>query len=187
MDDSLSLGYARGGDMTIPNIDPSTQAALSHIHDLCADRLIAWPHFDYIVVELQEFDVSSFFESDPSALSGHQFIQFGQNGAGSGYCLWFYPELQGAPPVVFWGTEGNYEFVADSAEDFAKQLSSGEVPADGLWVRSEDPRTPLPDFPELRRRTESRFGTWTLTADELRKKGVPRHPDFTGWVDAHWQ
>ena len=171
----------------LPEIDPATQTALNHIHRLVDDGLIAWPHFDYLAVAPAEFDASTWFESNPQALEGHRFIEFGRDGTGSAYCLWYHPKLEGRPPVVFWGSEGDYEFVADQADDFARQLSSGEVPWQGRWMPAEADSGALPDFAALRKRTEGCLGVWSETAEELRTKGVARHPDFVAWVAAIWQ
>ena len=80
-------------------IDGDTRAALDFIRALVDDRVIRRP-MDYQATALAEFDVSTWFERDPAALEGHKFIQFGQDGTGSGYCLWYYPTLGDRRPRV---------------------------------------------------------------------------------------
>jgi hypothetical protein len=169
------------------SIDGSTRATLEFIRTLVDDRVIRRP-MDYQVTALAEFDVSTWFERDPAALEGHKFIQFGQDGTGSGYCLWYYPTLgDRRPPVVFWGSEGDYVFVAGDADDFARQLTSGMLPYHGRWLDPDPPERQKLDLDTLRRRAESRFGVRDAHPDELRAKGPPAHPDFEGWVRVNWE
>jgi hypothetical protein len=169
------------------SMDGDTRAALEFIRALVDDGVIRRP-MDYQATALAEFDVSTWFERDPAALEGHKFIQFGQDGTGSGYCLWYYPTLgDRRPPVVFWGSEGDYAFVAGNADDFARQLTSGMLPYQGLWVEPDDAERKEIDVDALRRKAETRFGPSDVPPDELRKKAKPTHPDFEDWVRVNWE
>ena len=169
------------------SIDGDTRATLEFIRSLIDDRIIRRP-MDYQATALAEFDVSTWFQRDPAALEGHKFIQFGQDGTGSGYCLWYYPTLgDRRPPVVFWGSEGDYAFVAGNADDFARQLTSGMMPYQGFWVEPDDDERTEIDVESMRRKAEARFGPSDVSPDELRKKAQPTHADFEAWVRVNWE
>ncbi len=56
-----------------------------------------------------------------------RFLAFGDDGTGGSIALWFYPGLNSQPPIVFVGSEGQTNFIANSMEDFACKLTTGKV------------------------------------------------------------
>ena len=138
-------------------------------------------------VELETFDASSWFENSIEEYEKHKFYEFGIDGTGSGFCLWYYPDLNKIPPVVFWGSDGEFHFVAGSIQDFIKQLSSGKLFFSGSWLEPEDDEIEELDWNKLRSVTESHLGKWVEKPEELTVKGRLDHPDFEGWVNENWE
>ena len=115
----------------MPNkLSTKTQEDMKFIDALCEKEIISWP-IDYEPYHPTNEELSEtlghWFGSDKWSKSGDSFLQIGQDGAGSLFCLWFYPVLKEEPPVVFLGSEGESSLVASDTSDFIRQLSSGKL------------------------------------------------------------
>jgi hypothetical protein len=81
--------------------------------------------------------------------SDSALIQFGQDGTGGMFCLWFYSGLVGEPAVACFGSEGTAINVADNITEFAKRLSLGDdLYLDGVWRREYPAGNIHPNFDE---------------------------------------
>ena len=141
-------------------VDPQTRNDIDFLNQLLGEELIRYP-IDYETQQIGLFDLNSWFGNDTNDYGQHRFIEFGMDGSGSGYCLWYYPELKGRPPVVLFESEGDFYFIAGSTQDFIRQLTSGEIFFDGEWgedpAADEDDGEEL-DFKTLRAKAEAYFG-----------------------------
>jgi hypothetical protein len=165
-------------------VDSRTKQDIDFIRRLCDDKLIGWPHMDFLPVDLGDFDASTWFENHLDVYRQHAFVEFARDGTGSGYCLWYYPGLKEPPPVVFWGSEGEFYFVAGSVQDFIRQLGSGKALRSGFW--DEDPKGNV-ERATLRRRCEDYVGPWRAEPDEICARGRSAHPPFEEWVSQYWE
>lgn len=166
-------------------MDEPTARAVNLLTALQDEALLDTP-IDVEVLEVREATdaLDTWFEASDVdwTQSGHRFVQVAQDGTGSFFCLWHYPALEGAPAVVFIGSEGELRVVADDAADFVRQLAMSCVFLGDGWVPPGKKDQEQLDFPALRARVEGELGPWSETADELQARGVRRHPDFAAWV-----
>lgn len=70
-------------------------------------------------------DVADWFGDRPYAESGDRFIQVARMGDGSMYAAWLRPGVQGPPPIVFFGSDGDSGVLAKDPTDFAHALAFG--------------------------------------------------------------
>lgn len=168
------------------NIDRDSKEAIEFINSLEAAGFLGWP-IDFEPTELNRFDASSWFENSIEEYEKHRFLEFGKDGTGSGFCLWFYPGLERKPPVVFWSSEGEFCFVSDTLRDFVRQLCSGKLFYDGSWLDPDDEDRKEIDWEDLKQRAINYFGAWLKSPKELEEEGRKNHPDFEKWVNEHWE
>lgn len=167
-------------------LDAVTQKALAWLQGVEDEHLLGG--VDLEVVSPSPFDASSWFEDRLDEYRQHLFIQFAADGSGSGFCLWYYPTLTGQPPVVFWGSEGDFHFVAGNAQDFMRQLSSEHVFSNGFWLEDsgdEDFHDEDFNWEPLKAAAKAEFGQTDIVPDELGQAGRSLHPDFEAWVGPH--
>jgi len=81
---------------------------------------------------------SAWFENDLSPYFKDRFIEFGKEGDGSSFCLWYYPGLVGEPPVVHMGTDPVFCTMAPSLEDFICLLTSCLEAPDGYSTKPKE-------------------------------------------------
>lgn len=169
------------------------QESLEFLRRLCDEGVLSWPiDFEFYQPDISELETTFglWFGSDEWAKEGDSFIQFGQDGTGSMYLLWFYPGLVEQPPVVFMGSEGEKHLVASNIADFMRQLGSGKIfgssysSPDGGWYEPEPEELQELDWQKLKRRIEERFGRLIHTAEKLQSLAIETHPDFTAWVES---
>ncbi|MCB9795502.1 MAG: hypothetical protein H6741_22580 [Alphaproteobacteria bacterium] len=167
-----------------------THASL--LAELQDDGKLAWA-LDYEACEPDEEaaadTLDAWFRSPAWRGSGHRFVQIGQDGTGSLYCLWFYPGLVGEPPVIFFGSEGETDLVADSAADLARALASGFEwwPYERAWNPAEEEDEEVEDagtLADMRAAVEARLGPWDEAPSAMHARALKRHPDFPAWVEA---
>lgn len=159
--------------------------AIQFINQLYSDKIITWP-IDYDPCTPSEQELTEtlclWFGGGSWSENGHSFFQFGQDGTGSMFLLWFYPALNTEPPVVFLGSEGERYLVASNITDFIKQLSSGHLFEDGHWFNPELDEQDELDWDKLQNRVETFFGSIDTSPKALRDKAISHHPDFSEWV-----
>ena len=111
-----------------------------------------------------------------------QFFEIATTGEGGTYALWEYPELEGEPPVVFFGSDGHYAMIAPSMEAFAGLFALNKF----LFPEIDNNKTSVwqewrkwhPDLEELK-------ASYTLNSaeeanDELQKKIDQYKKTYTG-------
>ena len=91
---------------------------------------------DFLEYWIQEEDI----DEDKMTSYQSQFTPLFGTGDGGNYCLWNYEGLEGDAPVVFFGSDGQYEMVAASLSDYAHLLASGktcdvESSFNGIWEK----------------------------------------------------
>lgn len=156
------------------------------------EGLLTWP-IDFEAQEPSEEDAADtlgyWFDGKDWRAGGQSFIQFGQDGTGSLFCLWMYPGLEGEPPVVFFGSEGEVGLIAANVADFTRRLCSGLVwdGYDGSWVpvdegEIEDDDEDALDLQALRARAQEVLGVWGKGVDMKMQEAIAKQPDFKGWV-----
>ena len=96
--------------------------AYEHIYDLTIIHDIE-PYDDFRKMEY----INEWFGFDVSDKMEATFIEFAQDASGGTYALWFYPNLIGKPPVVFFGSEGSTNILASSFKDFICLLVNGKI------------------------------------------------------------
>lgn len=148
-------------------------------------------HIDYEAWPPRPFDdtLDSWFAGADWRAAGHRFIGIGQDGTGSIYAQWLYQGLEGEPPVVFLGSEGEVALVADSADDVARALADGFEwwPYEGEWRPFEGEEEAEEDEPTLegfKAAVVAALGPWTEAAPDMLARAKAKHPDFEGWVNA---
>ncbi|MCO8166091.1 hypothetical protein NJC38_28590 [Pseudomonas sp. 21LCFQ010] len=168
-------------------LDPTTRDAIAFIEGLCERQLITWP-IDFEFLATTDEDLAEtfghWFGGQRWAAQGDSFVQFGQDGTGSLFLLWYYPGLTGTPPVVFMGSEGESSLVAGSLEDFIRQLGSGQVFYVDSWVEPDEDDNQDMDWQALAEAIDERYGLSDETAQQLAEQAARLHPDFTGWVES---
>ena len=169
-------------------LNPITRESIEFINSLCEEKIISWP-IDYEVYEPSDCELNEtfgdWFGSNKWALSNHTFVQFGQDGTGSMFLLWFYPELKSDPPVVFMGSEGETCLVSSDIKDFIKQLSSGKMFYDGSWLDPEPEEKEDLNWEILHSTVESKLGKSNETPEQLSEKAASIHPNFKAWVESN--
>ncbi|MBL4900896.1 MAG: hypothetical protein JKX76_14900 [Colwellia sp.] len=163
---------------------------IEFINGLSQEEILSWP-IDYEVnrpttKEVEE-TLDCWFGGSKWRGSNHAFLQFGQDGCGSLFCLWFYPDLQGEPPVIFLGSEGERSIVANNCNDFVKQVASGKVFCDGNWLEPEDEDEDELDWDLLKQRAKSYLGEICDDPNKLRDLAISRHPNLSDWVESNVQ
>jgi len=150
-------------------------------------EILGWP-IDYEVYSLSDSELEEtlgdWFGSNKWSKSGHSFLQFGQDGTGSLFCLWFYPELKHELPVVFLGSEGESCLVSSNTTDFVKQLTSGKLFYDGDWLEPEPEDESELNWNELKIKTMEYLGAINNTPEEIKEKAIKEHPGFSTWVES---
>lgn len=117
---------------------------------------------------------------------GDQLIQFGRDGTGSLYCLWSYSDLKGPPPVVFLGSEGELDHVAESAEHFVRYLGAGfDFGFGGWYVIGNLTPAEAQRRRQLQAEIEPCYGRLEVQPDQLDQQQLAGpHPCFASWVEA---
>lgn len=166
-------------------LDDDTKSALSFIDRLSTGQHNPWPH-DFEFSETNDDELTEafgyWFGGRRWATSGDTFVQFGQDGGGSMFLLWYYPDLNAPPPVVFLGSEGERCLIATNIDDFIRQLGSGHRFSYGTWME------PLPNEIdelvrcELRRAIHEKYGLGDEPPESFAEKARLAHPDFPRWV-----
>ena len=169
-------------------VKSATQESIDFLSSLCEKEIISWP-IDYEVFtpsddELEE-TFGHWFGGNKWAANGDTFVQFGQDGTGSMFLLWFYPNLKAEPPVVFMGSEGESCLVSSDIDDFIKKISSGKLFYDGSWLDPDEEEKEELDWDKLRKAIESRFGKVSQTPEQLSENAKGAHPDFKAWVESN--
>lgn len=166
-------------------VDPATRDAIAFIEGLCERGLITWP-IDFEFYQASDADLAEtfghWFGGQRWASDGDSLVQFGQDGTGSLFLLWYYPGLSGKPPVVFMGSEGESSLVADNLEDFIRQLGSGQVFYVDSWVEPDEDDNEEMDWQALADAIDERYGLSKETPQQLAEKAARSHPDFSAWV-----
>ncbi|WP_193165557.1 hypothetical protein [Microbulbifer hainanensis] len=168
-------------------MDTNSAKAISLLLELQDKGVLGWP----IDLELQkpsEEDGASetkyWFDGDKWKKEKYKIIKFGQDGTGSSYCLWYYPELTGEPPVVFFGSEGELYNVAISVKEFARYLGAGYDFGFGGWFAADEENDPdAIDRMKLQKEIESVYGALEGNPEELHQKLLSAHPSLEEWVD----
>ncbi|MCT7357887.1 hypothetical protein [Thalassolituus pacificus] len=165
-----------------------TQADIDFLHNMSLEEVISWP----IDFETNRQTFSETSDVLDMWLGGkkwreteHHFIQFGQDGCGSLFCLWYYPELKGEPPVVFLGSEGERALVSNSAHDFVMQITSGKVFYDGSWLDPHDEDKDELNWDLLSKKAKSYLGSLCDNPSELTKSAQAKHPDISSWIESN--
>jgi hypothetical protein len=130
--------------------------------------------------ELEPADATDWF-SDGSELA-EQFIAFGQNADGGLYAYWLHDELSAAKaPIVYLGSEGGGQVIANSTEEFLQLLAVG---ADELGVAAtggsiEPPAEPTAALKSFRKWLKEKFDL-TMPKDPMKlvEKAQASHPDL---------
>ncbi len=111
-------------------------------------------------------------DEDVKEIINTQFYEIATTGEGGTYALWNYPELQGEPPVVFFGSDGHYSMIAPSLEALAGLFTMNLF----LFPEVENDTTPVwqkwrkwhPDLEEIKE--DYGFETVEEAKEELLKK-----------------
>ncbi len=171
----------------ISKLSEKSKSGIDFIAQLFQEGVLGYP-IDYEMCQPKDDDLSEtfgyWFGSDSWASNGDSFVQFGMDGTGSMFCLWYYPDLSGEPPVVFFGSEGERCLIATNINDFIKQMSSGKLLFDGRFSDPDPEEQSELDWSSLRCKAEEYLGPWELDPDEIQKLGVKEHPDFVSWVES---
>lgn len=169
-------------------LDDATRDAIAFINTLYDQDLIGWPidfeSASYSDEELAE-TFGHWFGGQRWAAAGDSFVQFGQDGTGSMFLLWYYPGLKTQPPVVFLGSEGETSLVASNIEDYIRQLASGKQFFDGAWLEPDEDDERKLDWQALARAVDERYGLGDATPEQLAEKARREHPDFDQWVNSN--
>lgn len=165
-----------------------TQQDLEFLDRMSYENVIGWP-IDY---EPNRQTSSATSDVLDSWLGGkkwrekeHRFIQFGQDGCGSLFCLWLYPELDTEPPVVFLGSEGETVLVSNTAHDFVRQITSGKLFFNGSWHEPDEEDENELDWSLLFERATSYLGSLCMSPSELTRLANANHPDFSLWIESN--
>ena len=141
-------------------ISPKIQDLLDFIDELCKQEIVTYP-IDYEIEHPSDRDLAAtlrcWFGSDRWSKEGDSFVQFGQDGTGSLFLLWFYPSLKTEPPVVFLGSEGESYLVAADISDFIQQLASGKLFSRGSWLDPEPDEKQELDWQRLELAVENKL------------------------------
>ncbi|KQQ66379.1 hypothetical protein ASF84_23985 [Pseudomonas sp. Leaf127] len=166
-------------------LDDTTRDAIDFINTLCEDGLIDWP-IDFEPAAFSDAELAEtfghWFGGQRWSEAGDTFVQFGQDGTGSMFLLWYYPGLSTRPPVVFMGSEGATSLVANDIEDFIRQLASGKQFFDGDWLEPDEDEDRELDWQALAQAVDARYGLGDETPEQLSDKARREHPDFDQWV-----
>ncbi|MEM8831956.1 MAG: hypothetical protein AAGE96_21765 [Cyanobacteria bacterium P01_G01_bin.19] len=172
-------------------IDIEIQESLDFLEELCEREIIHYP-IDFEIYRSSDHELSetlkSWFGSDRWSEDGDCFWQFGQDGSGSLFLLWYYPSLEIEPPVVFLGSEGESCIFAASVNDFIQQLASGKLfcpYGDNIcsWLNPDDEEKEQLDWHKLKITVENKLGKSTVSPEEIRDKALKTHPDFSSWIE----
>ena len=169
-------------------VSPAIQDSINFIDRLCEQDIIAYP-IDYEPNYPSNKELSETFENwfggNKWLQKGDSFVQFGQDGTGSLFLLWYYPLLKIEPPVVFMGSEGESYLVAPKIDDFIRQLASGKLFYDSEWFDPELEEQLELDWHRLRSVVEAKLGRIELTPLQIQNRAIKLHPNFTAWVEAN--
>jgi len=94
------------------------------------DEIYSLPEIHDIEVqdEFYNIEVSELLNLDiPKDEVTDTFLGFANSADGGEYCLWFYPELTGEPPVVFINLDWEHSLIASSFTEFIKRLGEKKV------------------------------------------------------------
>ena len=168
-------------------ITTKIQNLLNFIDELCEQEIITYP-IDYEIEHPSDLDLAAtlrcWFGGDRWSEEGDSFVQFGQDGTGSLFLLWFYPSLKIEPPVVFLGSEGESCLVAANIGDFIYQLASSKIFFDGEWIDPEPDEKQTLDWQQLKLTVENKLGKNDKLPTQIRDLAVKIHPNFASWVES---
>ena len=169
-------------------VSPTIQDAIEFIDRLCEQNIITYLPIEYEPYypsdeELIE-TIECWFGGTKWLENGDSFVQFGQDGTGSMFLLWFYPSLRIDPPVVFMGSEGESCLVAPNINDFIRQIASGQFFFAGEWFEPEADEEEL-DWRRLKSIVEARLGKIEQNPSVISNRAAELHPDFEAWVEAN--
>ena len=163
------------------------QSSINFINELSLNGILNWPidyESNFQTDEELAITFGYWFGNDHWSKDGDTFVQFGQDGTGSMFLLWFYPNLKIEPPVVFMGSEGESFIVSNRISDFAKQLASGKLFFDGCWLEPEADEEIQVDWAVLKSKIEIEFGKITERPEALTELAKSKHPSFSSWIES---
>lgn len=168
-------------------MDDQTLDAVLFLKTLCESDQIKWP-IDFDVVGPSDEELAetfgSWFGGQRWSTAGDTFAQFGEDGTGSMFLLWYYPDLKTRPPVVFLSSEGESCLVSNSLEDFIHQLGSGKLFFSGNWYAPSSGEDEDLDWQNLQHLIHEKLGRSDETPEQLSAKARRTHPDFSRWVES---
>ncbi|VVO86191.1 hypothetical protein [Pseudomonas silesiensis] len=168
-------------------MDYETKTALSFIDRLSTGQHNLWPH-DFEFSETSDDELTEafgyWFGGHRWANSGDTFVQFGRDGTGSMFLLWYYPDLNAPPPVVLLGSEGERCLMATDIDDFIRQLGSGQLFFNETWSEPLPNEIDEMDWCELRRTIHEKYGLGDEPPEKIAEKARLTHPDFPRWVES---
>ena len=132
----------------------------------------------------------SWFNNDLTPYFEDQFVEFAGEGDGSSFCLWFYPDLVGEPPVVYIGSDYRFITVAPSMEDFICLKIQSQEPYffekkpkeiwEKLYIDKEDVPEIYNDVMKLKKVASTVIENFRDRKSIL--KDFKKHPKFHKWV-----
>lgn len=170
----------------LKKLSARTKELIKALSNLSFEGVIAYP-IDYEAYECTDDELAEtfghWFGGTKWKSDGDSFVQFGQDGTGSMFLLWFYPNLTGEPPVVFLGSEGEAHLVAPNLESFIMQMGSGKMFFDGHWLEHDENENEF-NWDLLKARTEALVGPIVKDPEKIRDEGLSSHPNFPDWVES---
>lgn len=165
-----------------------TSEDIEFLDALSTQEIISWP-IDFESNSQSPNDTSDILDlwigGNKWRNTGHQFVQFGQDGCGSLFCLWFYPELLNEPPVVFLGSEGERAVVSNNLNDFILQIASGKLFYDGGWLETNKEEKEELDWTLLSNKVKAHTGSTCDNPKELSELAIQKHPNLSNWVESN--
>ena len=171
----------------LDKLNDKNKKLISSLNQLCRDGVVDYP-IDYEAYEPSDEELTEtlgyWFGGSKWQSEGDSFVQFGQDGTGSLFLLWFYRGIVNDPPVVFMGSEGEAHFMAPNIESFIKQVGSGKLFCDGDWLNPGKEEKDELDWATLKLRVEELVGPITKDPDVIKNEGISSCPNFPNWVES---
>ncbi len=174
----------------IPLSYPTTEnyKDFAFLRSLQESGLLGWPidfECNNQTAEQVAETLGYWFGHDNWKKDGGSFVQFGQDGSGSLYCLWLYPGLTGEAPIVFFGSEGERSLVCGSTREFAALITSGLLPFEGGWVEPSEEDLNEIDWGVLKKLGLEHTKGLVVKPEQCQESAETKHPSFEGWVSRH--
>jgi len=168
-------------------LSKESKKGIKFISQLLSNEMNSYP-IDYESYDAPDKEITETMElwtgNKKWNADGDSLVQFGMDGSGSMFCLWYYPNLKGEPPVVFLGSEGHSCLVSNNLNDFIKHTCSGKLFSDGEWLDPYLDDEKEFDWLSLKNKAEKLIGKWSTSPEELRDTGKLNHPDFNAWAES---